>query len=451
MNFNKLLITISAILVLTMTAFSADGSLDTTFNQALVPATGQSIVVINQTIVQKDGKILVAGSFSAVGGTSRVGIARLNADGSLDTGFNPGTGASDSNIDSVAVQADGKIVVAGTFTSFNGAARQRIARLNADGSLDTTFVPDASATNRVNALAIQPDGKILIGVAGSTIKRLTAEGKLDNTFNTTMVPQVGVIEIKLQADGRILIGGGWDFLNSAQYRFGLARLNADGSTDSSFVPHENNFSLYGAAVAEIIPQADGKTVAVGNLRINSTVNNKHIVRFNADGTIDSTFDSGADTNNTIFTVLRQPNGKYVIGGSFTAYNGTVVNRLARLNANGTIDNTFNANVNNNTIYTSARAANGKILIAGYFTQVDSTERTGLAQLRNAAPQKASICDYDGDGRTDFALRRVVSSQFNWYIAASGGGAPVYTQFGRGGDRILCGDYDGDNKTDSTLR
>ncbi len=88
--------------------------------------------------------------------------------------------------------------------------RQRVARLNADGSLDTTFFPDAlAATNRINALAVQTDGKVLIGVALSTVKRLNTDGTLDNTFTTTMTPQVGVIEIKFQADDKILIGGGW--------------------------------------------------------------------------------------------------------------------------------------------------------------------------------------------------------------------------------------------------
>jgi uncharacterized delta-60 repeat protein len=407
-------------------------------------------VVINQVVVQADGKILVAGAFSADGAASRKGIMRLNADGSLDTGFDPGTGVNDENVDCVAIAPDGKIVIGGVFNAYNGTPRQRVARLNADGSLDLGFVPDAAAaTNRVNAVAIQPDGKVLIGVAGSTIKRLNSDGSLDTGFTTTMVPQVGVIEIKLQSDGKVLIGGGWDFLNGSEYRFGLARLNTDGSTDTGFVPHQNDFNLYRAAIGEIIAQADGKVVAVGNLKINATGTgfNKHIVRFNADGTVDSSFDSGTDTNNTIFSVVGQPDGKYVIVGSFTAYNGTTgVNRVARLNANGVLDTTYHANVANNTIYSAARQADGKIIIAGYFTQVDSAGRTGLARLQSQSRNKAAICDYDGDGKTDYALRRIESQQFIWYVSLSSGGW-VAQPWGRSGNQVVCGDFDADGKSD----
>jgi len=451
MNFGKFFVTVLAILILTAAVFSASGDLDTGFNPVLSPMPNVQMAIVNQVVAQADGKILIAGAFSAVGGVPRNGIARLNADGSLDTSFNPGMGAADANVDSLAVAPDGKILVGGAFTSFNGTARQRVARLNADGSLDTTFVPPTAAmTNRINAIAVQSDGKVLVGVALSTIKRLNTDGTLDTTFNTSMTPQVGVIEIKLQADGKILIGGGWDFLNGAEYRFGLARLNENGDTDNSFVPHANKFSLNGAAVAEIIPQADGKVIAVGNLRIDSTVNNKHIVRFNANGTVDNTFDSGADTNNTIFSAVRQADGKILIVGSFTSFNGTAVKRMARLNSDGTLDSSFNANIDNNTIYSTVQQPDGKILIGGYFTQVNSTPRTGLARLQSAVPSKTATCDYDGDGKTDFALRRVTSGQFWWYIGLSGGGASRIQQWGKSGDTVVCGDYDGDSKTDLTV-
>ncbi len=452
MNFSKFFATILIALILTTAGFAANGDLDMVFNPTISPATGISIAIVNEVAVQTDGKILIAGTFSAVGGVSRNGIARLNADGSLDTSFNPGTGVSDSSIDSLAVAPDGKILIGGVFSSFNGTPRQRVARLNADGSLDTSFNSGTEATSRVNGLAVQTDGKVLIGVAGSTVKRLNTDGTLDNTFTTTMTPQVGVLEIKLQADGKILIGGGWDFLNGAEYRFGLARLNADGTTDNSFVPHQNDFNLYGASVAEILPQTDGKIVAVGNLKINSTGTgfNKHIVRFNSNGTIDNTFDSGADANNTIWSVYRQANGKYVIGGNFSSFNSTARIGMARLNANGSLDNTFNASLNASTrVQEIISHESGKLLVGGTFSQVNSTARTGFARLENAAPNRAAICDYDGDGKTDYAIRRIVSSQFMWYIGLSGGGETV-TAWGRSGNQVVCGDFDGDAKTDITV-
>ncbi|HNR29006.1 MAG TPA: tail fiber domain-containing protein, partial [Candidatus Dojkabacteria bacterium] len=89
-------------------------------------------------------------------------IARINSDGSLDTTFNPGSGANDT-VTSLAIQTDGKIVIGGNFTTYNGTARNRIARINSDGSLDTTFDPGSGANDTVSFLAIQADGKIVIG------------------------------------------------------------------------------------------------------------------------------------------------------------------------------------------------------------------------------------------------------------------------------------------------
>jgi uncharacterized delta-60 repeat protein len=105
-----------------------------------------------------DGKILIGGAFTNYNGTPRNGIARLNADGSLDNGFNPASGA-DGSAFILAQQLDGKILFGGDFT----LPRKSIARLNADGSLDTGFNPGTGADHQVNIITLQPDGKILIG------------------------------------------------------------------------------------------------------------------------------------------------------------------------------------------------------------------------------------------------------------------------------------------------
>lgn len=443
----KLLITLLAIMAFATATFAADGGLDAAFNPGL---SSSSFPEVTHVAVTADGKIMIAGYFTSVSGVSRNGIARLNADGTLDASFDPGTGIQATQVDSMAIAPDGKIIVGGLFTSFSGTARKNIVRINTDGTIDAAFNPGTIATSRINALAIQPDGKVLVGIALSTIKRLNTDGSLDTGFTTTMTPQVGVLEIKLQSDGKIMIGGGWDFLNGADFRFGLARLNDDGSTDSSFVPHHNDFTLYRASVAEILPQADGKVVAVGNLAINSSSLNKHIVRFNSDGTVDDTFNSGVDANNTIWSVYRQPNGKYIIGGNFVTFNSVASVGIARLNGDGTLDTSFTAGIN-----ASARVeeivpyANGKILISGTFSQVNSTSRICLARIQNIAANKAAICDYDGDGMTDFAVRRVASQQFFWYIGLSSGGN-LTAQWGKSGDSLVCGDFDGDNKTDLTV-
>ncbi|EKE19188.1 MAG: hypothetical protein ACD_9C00099G0001, partial [uncultured bacterium] len=113
-------------------------------------------------LLQPDGKILIGGTFTTYNGTSRNHIARINADGTLDTTFSPGSGAND-DIYSLVLQSDGKILVGGPFTTYNGTSRNYIARINSNGSLDTTFNPGSGANNILHSTVIQPDGKILIG------------------------------------------------------------------------------------------------------------------------------------------------------------------------------------------------------------------------------------------------------------------------------------------------
>ena len=141
--------------------------------------------------MQADGKIVVGGAFNSMGGQTRNGIARLNPDGSLDTSFDPN---ANREVDSLAVQADGKLVVGGAFSSIGGQPRNDIARLNPDGSLDATFDPnvtETTGTGAVEALAVQADGKIVVGgvftsVDGQTrnnIARLNPDGSLDACFD----------------------------------------------------------------------------------------------------------------------------------------------------------------------------------------------------------------------------------------------------------------------------
>ncbi len=133
------------------------GQLDTTF----VPAPGTNDTV-NVVIPQPDGKVIAAGRFTFANGVPRNRIARFNFDGSLDTGFDPGTGA-DGEITAAVLQSDGRIIVAGRFTSFSGLTHNSICRLNANGSVDQTFGLGNGINNAALALALQTDGRIIVG------------------------------------------------------------------------------------------------------------------------------------------------------------------------------------------------------------------------------------------------------------------------------------------------
>ena len=264
--------------------------------------------------MQPDGKIVVGGFFTMLGGggtgtTPRSRIGRLNADGSLDATFNPG---ANGVIAAVALQTDGKILVGGDFTTLGGGTgttpRNYIGRLNPDGSLDATFDPGANTT--VHAMAVQPNGQILVGGIFTTlggggtgtttrnrIGRLTPSGSLDTTFNPGANDLVATLAVR--PDGRILVGGSFTMLgggNGATARESLGQLHADGSLDVDFETGANYGTpccTGGEAVYALAVQPDGKILVGGAFtelgNAAGSVARRRLGRLHVDGTVDSTF------------------------------------------------------------------------------------------------------------------------------------------------------------------
>jgi uncharacterized delta-60 repeat protein len=311
---------------------NADGSLDTRFN----PGADS---VVDSLVVQADGKILVGGWFTTLGGQTRTNIGRLNADGSVDGSFNPAAGLGEypyvPTVNCLAVQADGQILVGGGFTTLGGQACTDIGRLNANGSLDTRFNPGAGAF--VLSLAVQADGKILVGgsfngLGGQTrnhIGRLNADGSLDSSFN----PGAGASDpysssvgsLAVQADGKILVGGTFTNLGG-QTRNAIGRLNADGSLDTSFNPGADG------GVNCLAVQADGKILVGGTFEMLGGQPRNYVGRLNADGSLDGPFNPGADSE--VWSLAVQADGKILVGGNFTMLGGQTRNSIGRLNNTG---------------------------------------------------------------------------------------------------------------------
>lgn len=195
--------------------------------------------------VQPDGKIIIGGDFTSVLGTARNRIARLNPDGTLDTGFNANANPN-GTVRSIAIQSDGKILVGGQFLSIGGQTRFNIARLNTDGTADS-FDPSASVGGAVFSIAVQPDGKILVGGAFSSIggqarnriARLNTDGTADS-FNPNSNDTVE--SIALQSDGKILVGGGFTSIGG-QARNLFARLSNDTAAFSSLSVSQSEVTL----------------------------------------------------------------------------------------------------------------------------------------------------------------------------------------------------------------
>ncbi len=357
------------------------GSLDS-LNLNMTNSTGSEVRAF---AVQPDGKTLIAGNFTSVLGVARHHIARLNADGSLDTSFDPNP---NGHVLAVAVQPDGSIVLGGEFTTLqpNGGSvvtRNRIARLTSSGALDLGFDPNAN--ERVRCIALQPDGRILIGggfgalrpngAASATsrqcIARLHADGTVDAGFDP--MPNDEVTSILLQLDGKILFSGFFTELRpngtpTQIPRSRIARLAADGSLDLSFDPNLDN------AVRSMEQQPNGQILIGGlftTLRPNgaaSTISKPYLARLNVDGTVDAAFDPRP--NFWVFSLDLQADGKILAGGLFSSFSvggGTSTARsyAARLHANGTLDADFDPNPTS-TVNVIMTQADGKVLLGGFF-------------------------------------------------------------------------------------
>ncbi|MFD1873758.1 IPT/TIG domain-containing protein [Hymenobacter bucti] len=316
-----------------------------TLKPFLPPGTGLNGTAF-ATVVQPDGKILVAGYFDRFNGVTRGGVLRLNADGTLDATFAPtGTGLN-YDVRTMALQADGKVLVGGYFTNYNGTAVAYLARLNADGTLDTTFRQSGTGFDGfVQEITVQPNGKILVGGNFTNynsnlrvaLARLNADGTLDTGF---VLPGSGIVgtvsAIIVQPDSKLLIGGYLQTVNNVA-RGSIIRLNADGSLDATFT---STNGVVNSTVLAMVRQPDGKIVAGGGF---TSASGAPITlgRLAANGTLDRTFAmTGFGFSNSINTLALQPDGRVVVGGIFTSYNGIVRNRLARINADGTLDTSF---------------------------------------------------------------------------------------------------------------
>ena len=291
------------------TRLKTDGAVQTDFAAAAGNAT------LHVVAVQTDGKCL----FSGLAPTAY--FKRHLVDGSVDASF---TAAPSADVRAITQQADGKLIIAGTFATVSGVARRGIARLNvADGSVDTSF--DANVNGDVYSVALLPDGKMVIGgdftqvgsVNRNQMARLNADGTLDSTFDAHLATSLSVQFVVVQADSKVIAGGPFT-TTSALGRAGIARFNTDGSLDS--------LSITGPLVVSTVAvQADGKLILAGPFSTVNGTSNQGIVRLLADGTLDNSFKVTSFYGSSYVTLLA--NGKVMSTGGVV---GQSVRGAARL-------------------------------------------------------------------------------------------------------------------------
>jgi uncharacterized delta-60 repeat protein len=375
--------------------FGGDGSTSTAIGAARDQARGIAI--------QSDGRYVMAGLSDTGGLNNDFAVARFNLDGSLDTSFS-GDGkqttafAGDDKAYGLALQADGRIVVAGTETS-GIDTNIALVRYNTDGSLDTTFDVDGKLTlalgtggssfelaDKANAVAIQSNGKFV--VAGSSyfhylLLRYNADGTLDTSFSgdgkvigefsdTTSTFNA----IALQGDGKIIAVGD---VYTGSYDFGVARYDTNGNLDTSFNATGDKVFSLGAYehLSAVAVQADGKILLAGNTGTGFSSTDAVLVRLNADGSFDTGFGGGdgivtldvssADSFNSL---MLQADGKILAAGTDQLGFGEAL--IARFNIDGTLDTSFSGDgvfsaafgSGTSAIFALAMAPSGQVVGAG---------------------------------------------------------------------------------------
>ncbi len=348
-----------------ITVLNADGSIFTGFNIG----TGFNNWV-GDIDIQPDGKIIAGGNFTSYNGTSRIRMLRLNPDGTIDNSFNPGTGFNNLVIN-LKVLSDGSIFGVGSFTTFNGNSANRVVKLNSDGSINSGFVSGTGFGNGTLAISVQPDGKLLIGGAFDLYNgeygrrchiRLNQDGSIDSTFNPAPGFNNYINTISIQNDGKIIVGGFFDSFNGVERAF-LARLKPDGDLDTLF---NSGDALNGFVKISVI-QSDQKILVGGAFTSYEGVPMNKLARINVDGSIDATFNIGSGFNNTVNSICIQPDGKIIVGGIFTNFNGIPINRIIRLNQDGSIDPSFNIGTGlDNYVRTLSVQSDGKVVVCGSF-------------------------------------------------------------------------------------
>lgn len=436
-------------------------------------------------VVQPDGKIIAAGRSTPGSGSSKAVLVRYNPDGTVDTTFGVDGSVSASvlsqcGVSDVALQTDGKIVAIGYANDIYPPDYWVVFRFNTDGSVDPTFGTDGKylispATYAyATSVAIQNDGRIVVGGHSNrgfaidvfTIMRLTSSGTLDTSFHDDgfVTTQFGTIDylydIAIQpTDGKIIAVGANNLNPSGDPDFAIARYFPNGVLDSSFdgdgkVTTKIAVGYDGAFKAIIQP--DGKIIAAGEGRKDPNYNQFEVVRYNTDGSLDTTFsDDGkatvslSTTNSECYTAIQQRDGKIVLGGYGWVGPGTSsYMAFARFNNDGQLDNTFDndgkltiSSAGQSSSNTLALQPDGKIIAGGSVT-VDAMTDFALARFIGGVPE---VADFDGDGKSDVSIFRPGSSEW-WYLKSSDGSAGTGI-FGESGDVPIPADYDMDGKTD----
>ncbi|MFI5171632.1 MAG: fibronectin type III domain-containing protein, partial [Chitinophagales bacterium] len=361
---------------------NSDGSYDNSF------ATDSGFTALYGSFVYDlellaENKLMVAGYFDHYGNNIADDIIRLNDDGSIDTTFS--NLESSSRIYTLTKQADGKYIVGGYFNYLGGTHIDRIARLEYNGILDNTIANEGESGVTSDAsfeiTKRSPDGNIystcaFIDNSGliKKLNRVNSDGSTDPTFNPEIDIDYDVFDFDFQYDGQLLV------LEAKPPYYKLERMNPDGTIDPSF----NDGSGTNATIAEVRVLPDNSVLICGYFSVVQGITQKYLAKLHADGSVDNTFHP-LITGSYIKRIAVQQDGKIIIHGMITSINGTPVQNTARLNTDGTLDLSFTAHITRPYYFHTSNfnfLSDNSIIVSGDFTSVNGISKNNLVKLHN---------------------------------------------------------------------
>lgn len=353
----------------TLRRYNANGTQDSTWEvPSLAPNLGTSIGGLG---LQADGSLIVSGRFDTVNGVSKQNVVRLFPAGNVDMTFTaPILGSSGGQI---AILQNGKILIAK-----NTTGNLTLVRLNTDGSLDDTFTMSSLLQSFNTRFALDASERIYVFGLSDALEyryfRLNPNGDRDPGYNPNVTLFGQIHALARLADGKVVMAGLFTQVNGFA-RSSLARVNPDGTLDPSLEPGDG----FDIPPAELVPQSDGKIIAVGPFTQFKLTPRQGIARILVDGNLDLAF--APTITGGVSTASLQADGKILIGGSFNAVNGVTRTNVARLNSDGTLDNTFNPVFGGSGPITNIfQQPDGKIMVAGSFSGVNGFNRSGAVRL-----------------------------------------------------------------------
>lgn len=399
------------------------------------------------------GKTVIVGSAATAGSSVINGIARLAENGSLDAAFLRPEGAAPAEVLSVARQPDGRYLVGGSFVFMRGQGTAGIARLEDDGGLDTSFDPGSGANGAVKALAVQADGRILVGGAFTSfdgqprpgVARLNRDGSLDATFQPQAIENLSMVEVcsmVIQANGQILVGGDFRLTipGEGEQGSGVMRLNTDGSLDDTF--DVGLGAGAGSKVLALAVQSDDKILAGGDFTTFDQRQTAGFVRLNVNGSVDEPFRTAlADLSYTgaVRSLCTQSDGRILMTGDMTRLGGIFRNYLVRFMPDGSLDNGFDADLPLNHAggkaigYKVAMLPDGRIQLA---TDSYASTTSTLRRIFSGQPGRSGVAEFvsgsamvNEGGFVELQVRRTGGSQgrvsVNYSTIAGTAGEPDF--------------------------